>query len=97
MVVNQTYYANTQGRFTSANPLAMSASPGSPQSWNRYAYVGNNPLTATDPTGMMAKGETPDYTYRNKDNAIYGSVESGSWKSSGITIPTDANCSAPLK
>ena len=48
------YYANSQGRFTSADPLLASASPGAPQTWNRYAYVGNNPLTSTDPTGLGA-------------------------------------------
>jgi RHS repeat-associated protein len=43
------YYANTQGRFTSADSLVGSI--GDPQSLNRYAYVGNNPLMSSDPTG----------------------------------------------
>jgi RHS repeat-associated protein len=46
------YYTNTQGRFTSVDPLMASGSAGSPQSWNRYAYAINNPLRFTDPTGM---------------------------------------------
>lgn len=41
-----------QGRFTSADPLLVSGRPGSPQSWNRYAYVMNNPGRLVDPTGM---------------------------------------------
>jgi RHS repeat-associated protein len=50
------YYAGTQGRFTSVDPLMASAHAGNPQSWNRYAYVGNNPLNSTDPTGMGENG-----------------------------------------
>ena len=48
------YYASTNGRFNSPDPLASSATTADPQSWNRYAYVGNNPMTATDPSGMIA-------------------------------------------
>jgi len=46
------YYASTQGRFTSADPLLSSGSVYSPQSWNRYSYTGNNPLRYTDPFGL---------------------------------------------
>ena len=45
------YYANAQGRFTS--PDSLLGSIANPQSLNRYAYVGNNPLTSTDPTGHI--------------------------------------------
>ncbi|MFN2533337.1 MAG: RHS repeat-associated core domain-containing protein [Pyrinomonadaceae bacterium] len=46
------YYASTQGRFTSADPLLSSGSVYSPQSWNRYSYTGNDPLRYTDPFGL---------------------------------------------
>lgn len=46
------YYASMQGRFTSVDPLASSAKLTNPQTWNRYAYVLNNPLRLIDPTGM---------------------------------------------
>jgi RHS repeat-associated protein len=46
------YYSNTQGRFTSPDPFAGSATIGNPQTFNRYVYVGNNPVNASDPTGM---------------------------------------------
>ena len=47
------YYANTNGRFQSPDPLASSATAADPQSWNRYSYVGNSPTTSTDPSGMV--------------------------------------------
>jgi RHS repeat-associated protein len=46
------YYSGQQGRFTSPDPLLASGRPASPQSWNRYAYVLNNPLRLTDPSGL---------------------------------------------
>jgi uncharacterized protein RhaS with RHS repeats len=38
------YYNPFRGRFTQADPSGQSA--------NRYAYVGCNPINATDPTGL---------------------------------------------
>ncbi len=40
------------GRFASADPVLGSL--GEPQTLNRYAYVSNNPLTSTDPSGLSA-------------------------------------------
>jgi RHS repeat-associated protein len=41
------------GRWPSPDPAGItSVHSRDPQSWNRYAYVGNNPLSFTDPTGM---------------------------------------------
>ena len=47
------YYGSALGRFTSPDPLM--ATPErllDPQEWNMYAYVRNNPLSNTDPTGL---------------------------------------------
>ena len=46
------YFSAAQGRFTSPDPLMASAHASNPQSWNRYAYVLNNPLRFADPDGM---------------------------------------------
>jgi len=46
------YYASTQGRFTSPDPLLSSGRPIHPQSWNRYSYVINQPLSLIDPDGL---------------------------------------------
>lgn len=46
-----------QGRWPSPDPAGIAAvDPSNPQSWNRYAYVDNNPLAATDPTGLFMWG-----------------------------------------
>jgi RHS repeat-associated protein len=39
------------GRFLEPDPYDGSMRPEQPQSWNRYAYVSNNPLNAGDPDG----------------------------------------------
>ena len=44
------YFSGAQGRFTSPDPLRGRLSD--PQTLNRYAYVRNNPLSRTDPTGL---------------------------------------------
>jgi RHS repeat-associated protein len=42
-----------QGRWPSPDPAGISSTcPRDPQTQNRYAYVRNNPITYTDPTGM---------------------------------------------
>lgn len=46
------YFSSTQGRFTSIDPLSASMRASDPQSFNRYSYVGNNPVNWIDPSGM---------------------------------------------
>ena len=42
-----------QGRWTKPDPAGRKAvDVTNPQSWNRYAYARNNPLSYTDPTGL---------------------------------------------
>jgi len=43
------YYINRFGRFCSADPVM--GNPNDPQSWNRYAYVRNDPVNGVDPSG----------------------------------------------
>jgi RHS repeat-associated protein len=51
------YYSSQQGRFMSPDPAGIAAAdPSDPQSWNQYAYVQNNPVNLTDPTGLDASG-----------------------------------------
>jgi RHS repeat-associated protein len=45
-------YSDAQGRWLSPDPYSGSYDAFNPQSFNRYVYVGNNPLSATDPSGL---------------------------------------------
>jgi RHS repeat-associated protein len=49
------YCSSTQGRFTSADPFMGSGKTDDPQSWNRYAYVLNNPVRLVDRDGLDAQ------------------------------------------
>ena len=43
-----------QGRWIRPDPAGLSAVDATyPQSWNRYAYVGNSPLSRVDPLGLQ--------------------------------------------
>jgi RHS repeat-associated protein len=66
------YFGSNMGRFMSPDPFipfnlkrdAFQEWIGNPQHWNKYAYVLNNPLKFTDPTGM-----TETVYYRLDKNA----------------------------
>jgi RHS repeat-associated protein len=46
-------YRPAHGRWISPDPAGLAAvDPSDPQSWNRYAYVGNRPLNSVDPLGL---------------------------------------------
>ncbi|MEO8662823.1 MAG: RHS repeat-associated core domain-containing protein, partial [Bryobacteraceae bacterium] len=46
------YFSGAQGRFMSPDPSNLGVEFMNPQSWNRYAYVGNNPLRRVDQNGL---------------------------------------------
>lgn len=45
-------YSSTMGRWMSPDPYDGSMDLSNPQSFNRYSYVGNTPLSLTDPSGL---------------------------------------------
>jgi RHS repeat-associated protein len=62
---DQRYYSNASGRFLTADPSAGSGA-GDPGSWNRYAYVGGDPVNFKDPSGLIRSGsdggdDSPSY------------------------------------
>lgn len=49
------YYAASLGRFTGSDAPFTDQNPASPQSWNLYAYVRNNPLASVDDDGRQTR------------------------------------------
>jgi RHS repeat-associated protein len=49
----QRYYSSALGRFITPDPYAGSVQLGNPDTWNRYAYVNNDPINRTDPHGLF--------------------------------------------
>jgi RHS repeat-associated protein len=71
-------YNGIHGRWPSPDPAGFaSAYTNDPQTWNRYAYARNNPLSLTDPTGMYlpCKGE----------DCVSG-ADDGGFSSFGVTL-----------
>ena len=57
---NNRYYSNAYGRFMTPDPSMKSAHLTDPQSWNRYPYVGGDPVNHNDPSGLTTCDENGD-------------------------------------
>jgi len=66
-------YDATVGRFLSADPLV--GDPFFGQSYNRYSYVLNNPLSYTDPTGFSSVYTDPSTGESIQQTTVYGHSE----------------------
>jgi RHS repeat-associated protein len=53
------YYSSIIGRFMTPDPSRTSVDQRSPQSWNRYAYVHNDPVNFYDPDGTFLRVPDP--------------------------------------
>ena len=49
---NNRYYSNAYGRFMTPDPFTNGGRLSEPQSWNRYAYAGADPVNHLDPSGL---------------------------------------------
>jgi RHS repeat-associated protein len=76
-------YNPVQGRWLSPDPAGSGAvDPTNPQTWNRYAYVLNNPLQSTDPLGLECVWDDGSYDSENdKSTGNVGSCQQqgGTW------------------
>ncbi|MBW8869301.1 MAG: RHS repeat-associated core domain-containing protein [Acidobacteriales bacterium] len=73
-------YSPTQGRWISPDPYNGSYDLTDPQSFNRYAYLNNRPMNATDPTGLCGDGDDSDCGDWNDDSGNGWSVwANGDW------------------
>jgi RHS repeat-associated protein len=56
---DQRYYASRFGRFRTSDPYEASGGASEPGSWNRYPYVGGDPVNWHDPLGLMRQQPQP--------------------------------------
>jgi len=67
--MNGRLYAPGMNRFIQADPMVQDATD--PASWNRYAYVFNNPLAHTDPSGYWGVREQAGNRHRRGDRRTH--------------------------
>jgi len=95
---DQRYYASSYGRFNTADPMRASAGPEDPGSWNRYAYVGGDPINMRDPSGLCA--EDTDYSVSVCDSVDDDPFDASNgdgysdWNSSGSSRASKKNMRA---
>src|SRR3989449_7847803 len=70
------YNSSSLGRFMSPDPANFGAIDESPQTWNAYSYVGNNPLSAVDPDGLDCI-----YTSNRTESSVEVTIVRGDCKS----------------
>ena len=70
------YYSSSLGRFMAVDP-GDDTDPEDPQSWNKYAYVRNNPLKSIDPKGTEGVGipTSPQQLQQMTNTAIVQQAE----------------------
>ncbi len=82
------FYGSSIGRFLRPDPI--NGNPANPQSWNLYSYVRNNPVNATDPTGLFAMSSA---TLAYVMNMMGGT--SGGGSGTGSSIPGSSDFIGP--
>ena len=82
-----------QGRWLSPDPAGLAAMDlTNPQTFNRYAYVGNNPLAAVDPLGLCSEDVGGGDCSGGMD---WGGGGGGSYTDTGYCSPKYPYCGDP--
>jgi RHS repeat-associated protein len=88
--MNGRIYDPIIARFMSADPIVQD--PFHSQAFNRYSYVWNNPLNATDPTGnVKCTGSKLEWDACQDSNGKYTAVDVKRLKEKGIEAKPDAS------
>jgi RHS repeat-associated protein len=85
-------YSNLAGRWMSPDPYDGSYRAGNPQSFNRYTYVLNNPLSKVDPLGL---DETETCSDNDTPCFVDPGGDGGGGGGGGGGCPVDACVTAP--
>ena len=97
-------YNSSQSRWISPDPAGIAAAnPRNPQSWNRYAYVVNNPLANIDVAGLdpsgsdgwdgTGDGNCDNGTFCNGGEGDYtDNLSSGGCMEDGLTMDGQGSC-----
>ena len=95
------FYAPFMGRFLSVDPVMnLESAISSPQGWNRYSYVRNNPMRLADPDGRNGVDAlfTPPSAWQESDRDGRGAVLGAAGGALGILAfysPDLARAAAP--
>jgi RHS repeat-associated protein len=77
------YYSSLQGRFTSVDPINVTAMRMlDPQRLNLYSFGCNNPLSYTDPTGMEPESD------EERRKKIQAQIDAAKKKNPDLPVPT---------
>jgi RHS repeat-associated protein len=87
------YFSSAQGRFTSPDPLLASARLTDPQTWNRYAYVRNDPVNMIDPDGRAVIDPS---VYQFYQSQFWTGNEFNAWFNQAMSNNTMADYNAML-